>query len=1470
VPQSLLLQARGLYTFPNTLSEVPQGALTTADNTVIDANGIIESRRGNQQYGTTFGLDTDIASQLMTYKKTLLMQYNDTIQYDSDGNGTWAAFSGSYPPAQVGLRTKYAEANGNFYFTSANGIECISAATASQFTTAADYIRQAGGIQALDVSGVLTYSSGGWFIYPTSSPGQSKVAYRVTWGFYDANTDFVEGVPSSRLVLTNYSSTDSANVVLTFQIPAQILDLAPNNTQFFYTIYRTAVVQTSIGITLESLDPGDEEYQVIQAYPTTAQLLAGVVTVTDNVPESFRANGALLYTNPVSGEGILQSNYPPPFALDITLYQQTMFYANTISLQQYNTALLSTENLTSGVSTITIGGQTYTFVGTPEIQNFTFDTQANTTDGGYFLLNSAGNVRQYFVWFNKSGLPEIQTITFDPTIMPVAGSYFLINSANNTDLYFVWFDPTGTTTAPTGSDTANRTGIRVSTIGLTTGTQIAAAVSAILPTNDFIAVASSNTITVTNTANGVTTAAAQGLYPVSGAFGVVVNQAGVDSTAAPTNPDTVGRVGIEVDISPATIGSGASAAAVAQAVVLAINANSDFNVPPATSVGAVVTITNSDNGVTTAAQDGYTLTVTGGALVESDGFTIHIPNHGLNNEQQIEYTTTGTPIGGLTNTDKYYVIFIDDNDFQLSLTSGGGPIALTYPDISSGPQNFSVGVGGDFAITVLQSGTGLSGNFYTFTTNAVNASTGDIYSNNSQTFTVLSTVYSDTNPTQLLYMAGTGTPLTAPGTLTFVSGASTSAATISYSVFTYTTNEVLLGNNISPAISIDETARSLITAINSNPNSPVYAFYESGPTSLPGLILLQAKNVSTPAFTLTANNILATANAGSLVNTGTSTITMAPGLTTGEQVLYISSGTDIGGLTTGSLYYVINASGDSFQLSLTSGGPAITLTSQGTGVISFLSLTDMTVGNEFSPALPTSGNTQISTNNQQINAIFYSKYQQPEAVPLVNYFLVGPKDKAILRILPIRTGLMIFKEDGIYQLTGTNGQFVINPFDSSALILAPDSAQVLNNQVYMFSTQGVVAVSDTGVSVISRPIENTLQQIITPAYNYIPNTFGVAYESDRAYLLWTVTNTNDTVPTQCFRYNVFTTAWTRWPISKNCGVVLINQNILYLGPCDENFIEQERKNVNRTDYADRMFELDIPANSITNSTTLTLSSNADVVSGDALVQTQNLTISEYNQMLQKLDLDPGPALAGQYYSTLGALPGIDLFAAVNNLASLLDTDNKLNPTYPTPYFVPLMVNPDTFIGMQANFNVLVTQLNSNANISYRNFPSSSGTEMFETLVTAVINNSNNVIISYEVPFIVGPIQAYQGINCNVTWTPQTFGDPSISKHVSEGTFLFQNTSFYSASVSYASDLSQNFESVSFLEEGIGDWGFFVWDDQNWGGTGTQVPLRTYIPRYKQYCRFIIPNFNHINAREIFALYGTSLTFRPLSERAYRN
>jgi hypothetical protein len=303
-----------------------------------------------------------------------------------------------------------------------------------------------------------------------------------------------------------------------------------------------------------------------------------------------------------------------------------------------------------------------------------------------------------------------------------------------------------------------------------------------------------------------------------------------------------------------------------------------------------------------------------------------------------------------------------------------------------------------------------------------------------------------------------------------------------------------------------------------------------------------------------------------------------------------------------------------------------------------------TTGAEFNPSLPgTNTNIVSSSNEVSPNRIYYSKFQQPEAVPLLNYVDVGPKDKVIRRIISLRESLFVLKEDGVYRLSGDAAPFFIAGFDYSAIILASDSAVVLNNQIYCLTSQGVVTITDGGVQVISRPIENKLKELAREEYSYQTQTFGVAYESERSYHLWTVTTAEDEVPTQCFRYNTFTNSWTRWDNSKTCGIVNFADDKMYVGAGDINYIEKERKTLTRTDFADREYVLNILANGVDGGL-LDVGVLGESASGDVIVQTQYLTLTQFNQTLSKLDNDNSIKAAifptpPDYYSTLQFLPG---------------------------------------------------------------------------------------------------------------------------------------------------------------------------------------------------------------------------------------
>lgn len=262
-------------------------------------------------------------------------------------------------------------------------------------------------------------------------------------------------------------------------------------------------------------------------------------------------------------------------------------------------------------------------------------------------------------------------------------------------------------------------------------------------------------------------------------------------------------------------------------------------------------------------------------------------------------------------------------------------------------------------------------------------------------------------------------------------------------------------------------------------------------------------------------------------------------------------------------------------------------------------------GTKYSPQIPVSGSTYSSSNNVNPHYIYVSKVQIPEAVPLGNFIPVGTSDKAILRILALRDSVFVFKEDGIYRILGNDiTSFSVSLFDSTIILTAVDSAVLLNNQIWGMTNQGVVAVSDSGTVIMSRPIERDLITLSSALFTDFPSaTFGIRYESDRHYNLFTPTNSTDTVATQNWVYNFLTQCWTNWPLECTAGIVSLQpDDKLYLCYSDGQVV-QERKNWNIFDFAD--FEYDVVVSS-SSGLTVTLVSTTNISVGDTLYQEDSL------------------------------------------------------------------------------------------------------------------------------------------------------------------------------------------------------------------------------------------------------------------------
>jgi hypothetical protein len=314
--QKLDLSLRGLYTSANNLSGIPQGALEIADNVVINAKNLIESRRGQTQYGNPLTIGSDQVKKLFNFGSSLIVNYDDKMAYDS-GDGNWVNYSGTYLPPESSFNIRSLEAQRNFYFTSSEGIWKIDSLTGTP--------RAAGVVRALSGTATLTGSAG--FL-----DDDSAVAYRLVWGYRDVNNNLILGAPSQRLVVAN-SAGGARDVILSFNIPDSI------TTEYFYQIYR------SFGTASATDEPEDNLQLVIEGNPTSGEITAKVFTVTDQTPYSLMR--AALYTNP-NQQGIANANNPPPFAVDVDVYKNCAFYANTKQKQTLSLAMISVDSPSFG------------------------------------------------------------------------------------------------------------------------------------------------------------------------------------------------------------------------------------------------------------------------------------------------------------------------------------------------------------------------------------------------------------------------------------------------------------------------------------------------------------------------------------------------------------------------------------------------------------------------------------------------------------------------------------------------------------------------------------------------------------------------------------------------------------------------------------------------------------------------------------------------------------------------------------------------------------------------------------------------------------------------------------------------------------------------------------------------------------------------------------------------------------------
>lgn len=184
-----------------------------------------------------------------------------------------------------------------------------------------------------------------------------------------------------------------------------------------------------------------------------------------------------------------------------------------------------------------------------------------------------------------------------------------------------------------------------------------------------------------------------------------------------------------------------------------------------------------------------------------------------------------------------------------------------------------------------------------------------------------------------------------------------------------------------------------------------------------------------------------------------------------------------------------------------------------------------TNGNNYNPPL---SNAKV-TNDPRKNRVYYSRIQQPESVPPLNYLDVG--SGSILRMLPTQSALIVFCTDGTYRITGDGDTWRVDPLDLTVLLLHPDAADTMDNTVYCWTSEGFTAVTDAGAVSLSAAIQQDVQTLwANQAAIGLPNNWGVSVSCDsfrkEVWLNISDARAFPSTPVQTYIYNVGTQAFT--------------------------------------------------------------------------------------------------------------------------------------------------------------------------------------------------------------------------------------------------------------------------------------------------------------------------------------------------------
>jgi hypothetical protein len=229
------------------------------------------------------------------------------------------------------------------------------------------------------------------------------------------------------------------------------------------------------------------------------------------------------------------------------------------------------------------------------------------------------------------------------------------------------------------------------------------------------------------------------------------------------------------------------------------------------------------------------------------------------------------------------------------------------------------------------------------------------------------------------------------------------------------------------------------------------------------------------------------------------------------------------------------------------------------------------------------------TSTATLSGVAFSKALQPHAWPVVNRFELGRGSAQVMRILPYRDSLFVFKADGLWRITGGDFRsFSAQEFDLTFRLLGRELVVAMDDALYAWGEQGIARITDGGVEYIDLPIRSVVvdtQDAIASRSRFADYSFAAGRTWDGVVAFW-YPNTNGDGNTnlacgQALVFHTKTRLWSTWAITNEsddtigyaCGMTNVADQKMSLGvwvtdPAPGGYVHTERRALDSSDFSD--------------------------------------------------------------------------------------------------------------------------------------------------------------------------------------------------------------------------------------------------------------------------------------------------------------